>query len=162
MTENLLSIRDLVPADAPALRVLYARSVRENAAGFVQKPDFHGDIFARAEAYAESGGGMIGLFGQEEELLGFGGLKKKDAARAELCNLHVDSSLHGRGFGKYLAMELIDYAGQLGFDTVELHVTATQEKAIGLYRKLGFVETARRTFETAGQVFDTIFMERAV
>lgn len=157
MQENHI-IRPISPADYDQLRDLYKYSLSKNAAGFVQNTDFHGDIAARAAQYQNTNGAMLGIF-QDDTLVGFGGLKQTDSHRVELCNLHVHAHQHGKGLGKHLAQILIQDAEELGYDTVELHVTATQNAAIGLYKKLGFAETKREVYVVDGNSYDTIFME---
>jgi ribosomal protein S18 acetylase RimI-like enzyme len=153
-------LRPITARDAEALRDLYAYSLRQNPAGFVQDPLRHGDIFSRAELYRKDNGEMLGLFSSSGELMGFGALQKKSPALCELCNLHLHPDFQGRGFGRYMAEHLIELAKTLEYRTIELHVTATQHKAISLYGSLGFAETRRQTYETHGQKFETIFMER--
>lgn len=151
-------LRPISPADADQLRGLYKTSLEKNASGFITNPAFHGDIYDRAAQYQRSNGAMLGLF-QDNALLGFGGLKQKENGRVELCNLHLHPHQHGKGLGKQLALALIDEARELDYQTVELHVTVTQEAAIGLYKRLGFIETARKVYDVEGKVFDTVFME---
>lgn len=156
--QNAPILRPLNPDDAEQLRALYALSLQKNAAGFVTNPGFHGDIFARAEKYRAENGAFLGLF-DDGRLVGFGGLKAKEEGRVELCNLHLHPECQGQGQGKRLALALIDEARELKYDIVELHVTVTQEKAIGLYRRLGFTDTRRKVYDVEGKSFDTLFME---
>lgn len=159
-TQNNVILRPVTETDAEQLRALYRFSLQKNAEGFVQNPDFHGDIHARASDYQNNNGTMLGLFADDDRtLFGFGGLKQKENNRAELCNLHVHPHQNGKGYGKHIALTLIDDARELGYDTLELHVTATQSAAIGLYRKLGFSETGRQVYSVEGGSYDTIFME---
>jgi ribosomal protein S18 acetylase RimI-like enzyme len=155
-------LRPIGPDDADQLRALYALSLKNNRDGFVQCPDFHGDIFTRAQKYQNENGAMLGLFDANGRLLGFGGLKQKAPERTELCNLHLHPDYHGQGLGKRLSLALIDEARELGYEIVELHVTATQKSAVGLYGRLGFKETRREVYDVEGQNFDTIFMEMAL
>lgn len=157
MQENHV-IRPISPADYDQLRDLYKYSLSKNAQGFVQRIEFHGDIAERAAQYQNTNGAMLGIF-QDDTLIGFGGLKQAENNRVELCNLHLHPHQQGKGFGKWLAQVLIQDAEALGYDTVELHVTATQNAAISLYKKLGFVETKRQLYDVEGNSYDTIFME---
>lgn len=161
--ENNTILRPVTETDAEQLRALYKYSLQKNAAGFVQNLDFHGDIAARAAEYQNDYGAMLGLFADDDRtLLGFGGLKKTENNRVEICNLHVHPHQQGKGYGKYIAQVLVDDARELGYDTIELHVTATQNAAIGLYKTLGFSETGRQVFTVEGASYDTIFMELAL
>ena len=154
-------LRPITALDAEGLRNLYAYSLQQNPAGFVQDPLRHGDIFTRGEQYRKDNGEMLGLFSSTGALIGFGALQKKSPALCELCNLHLHPDFQGQGLGRHMAEHLIELAKTLRYKTVELHVTATQRKAISLYGSLGFTETRRQTYETHGQKFETIFMERA-
>lgn len=158
MQENHI-IRPISPADHDQLRDLYKFSLSKNTEGFVQDIDFHGDIAARATQYQNQNGAMLGIFIDNKTLIGFGGLKQTENNRVELCNLHLHPHQQGKGLGKHLARVLIQDAEELGYEMVELHVTATQDAAIGLYKSLGFTETKRQTFDVAGKDYDTIFME---
>lgn len=161
--QNQSILRPVTEADAEQLRALYKYSLQKNAQGFVQNPDFHGDIAVRAAEYQGNNGAMLGLFADDDRtLLGFGGLRQKENNRAELCNLHVHPHQQGKGYGKYIAQVLVDDARELGYDTIELHVTATQNAAIGLYKSIGFSETGRQVFAVDGASYDTIFMELAI
>lgn len=152
------TLRPISPADADQLRGLYKMSLEKYPRGFITNPAFHGDIYDRAAQYQRSNGAMLGLF-QDDTLIGFGGLRQKENGRVELCNLHLHPHQHGKGLGKHIALALIEEARELDYQTVELHVTVTQESAIGLYKRLGFTETARKVYDVEGQSFDTVFME---
>ena len=128
----------------------------------MQCPDFHGDIYDRAQKYFADSGEMLGVFAVDGTLLGFGGLKNKGDERVELCNLHLHPGYHGQGLGQRLAVTLMDDAEKLGYGIMELHVTVTQTAAIGLYKKLGFRETKRQVYDVEGASYDTLFMEIAL
>jgi ribosomal protein S18 acetylase RimI-like enzyme len=155
-------LRPVTASDDAQLKALYALSLRHNTEGFIQNPDHHGSIADRARAYQSSNGEMLGLFTADGTLIGMGGLKQKDAMRVELCNLHLHPDYQGQGLGKRMAAALMEDARELGYETIELHVTITQKAALGLYKKLGFVETKRQVFDVDRQSFDTVFMELAL
>ena len=62
--------------------------------------------------------------------------------RSEL-GISVLREAWGRGIGRALMEAAIDCARQMGFGQLELEVVADNERAIGLYRSLGFVEFGR-------------------
>lgn len=147
------------------LRALYARSLSRNSKGFIQptanKPlrDI-GDICC---SFQDNNGAMHGIY-VDDTLVGFGGLcRHGDASRVEVCKLHLSEEYQGLGLGRKLLESLIKKADSKGYDTIELHVTATQVAALGLYVRMGFMQTERKIHVSDdGEEFDTIYMERAV
>ena len=56
----------------------------------------------------------------------------------------LDGSLLGRGIGRDVTLSVLRYAfGDLGLHRVDLRVLAFNERAIGCYRRCGFVEEGR-------------------
>lgn len=156
-----VTLRSAEPADFQPLTALYQRSVLNNPRGFIQDFSYHGSLVERITAWRERGGDVIvAYFGGV--LTGLGALAPHDAGRVELCKLHVDPGHLSRGIGRALCEALIASARRSGFCDLVLHVTVTQERAIGLYESLGFVEHRREPFETVvyGErvVFDTLHM----
>src|SRR5262245_52882733 len=66
----------------------------------------------------------------------------------------------GQGVGKRLTVETIRAAREAGIERVELDVFASNERAIALYRKLGFVTEGikRRARKLDGHYDDNVFM----
>ena len=90
-------------------------------------------------------------------------------------SVHVDASRHGfgelgmavarewrqRGVGSALLAAAIDWAREQGLHKLSLSVFAHNEAAIGLYRKVGFVEEGRRVKQyrrASGELWDAIDM----
>lgn len=69
----------------------------------------------------------------------------------------------GAGLGKRLAVAAIERAWQAGLERVELEVFASNQRAIDLYRGLGFVEEGvkRRARKLDGVYDDNVFMALA-
>lgn len=157
-------VRDIKPADHAALRDLYSYSLSQNRDGFVQNPSFHEDIAARAHKFQQDRGAMLGLFNTEtDDLIGFGGLKAENAENScELCTVHLHPAHQGKGLGKRLVQALIARADQMGYQSMTLHVTATQTAALGLYDRLGFERTDRKVYTIENVDYDTVFMERKI
>lgn len=55
------------------------------------------------------------------------------------CAISVAPTHQGRGIGKALMETLIEAAKRAGYEQMELEVVSINDKALGLYRKLGFV-----------------------
>jgi ribosomal protein S18 acetylase RimI-like enzyme len=66
----------------------------------------------------------------------------------------------GRGLGKQLVAQAVRAARQAGIERVELEVFASNERAIALYRALGFVTEGikRRARKLDGKYEDNVFM----
>ena len=167
---NDVRFRSFQPQDTEQLTLLYEKSIKYNAEGFIQDLNFHGDIVDMAIFYQRSGGEMLVAVTQQkkrEKVVGFGGLKpmrtQEGQSRVELCKLHVDVEYQGKGIGKRLTQTLIRKAQNLNFQFMELHVTASQRPAINLYKKLGFKTTQRKIYNIPYNnrilSFDTLFME---
>jgi ribosomal protein S18 acetylase RimI-like enzyme len=160
-----ITIRSAVPEDFDLVRDLYNRSIKSNPKGFIQDLTFHGCLIQKMLHWREAGGDMLVAIA-DGSLAGFGGLAPQGGGRVELCKLHVDSKWQRRGIGWLLTTGLICHACKAGFSEIELHVTATQTAAIGLYRRIGFRETGRNLFIASvfGEqvLFDTIYMSFTV
>ncbi len=155
-----VSLRSARPEDLAPLCELYCRSVRCNPDGFIQDLSFHGCLIEKCREW-RSGGGDLVVARHGGEVVGLCGLAPCGAACAELCKLHVSGHMQGHGVGRQLAEHVIaEAAGR--FREIELHVTASQQAAIGLYRRLGFRETHRSVYRTivfgVEAAFDTIYM----
>lgn len=148
-------IRSAGEEDYKPLCALYCDSVRCNRDGFIQDLAFHGCLITKMLLWREKGGDML-VAREGDALIGMGALAPDDDGRAELCKLHVDASRQGRGIGRLMVERLVALAAERGFPEVKLHVTRTQEPAIGLYRSMGFHPTREELFET------TVFGEHAV
>src|SRR5437588_3373288 len=70
----------------------------------------------------------------------------------------------GRGLGRQLVAQAVRAARQAGLERVELEVFASNERAIALYRALGFVTEGikRRARKLGGHYEDNVFMRYSV
>lgn len=83
----------------------------------------------------------------DEKVVGTAGIeavgkKNKVKHRAEF-GISVLKDSWGLGLGKALTMACIQCARDAGYDQLELNVVAENERALSLYRSLGFVEYGR-------------------
>jgi len=74
--------------------------------------------------------------------------------------LGVESAFRRRGFGEALLREAITFARENGLAWIDLWVLGHNEPALGLYRKLGFVETGRYVdqFRVGGASIEDVAM----
>jgi len=115
------------------------------------------DVEVRAAAWAI---GAILVADAEGEILGFLHLERSRHGFGEVA-MAVAPGHRGRGIGTALLAAAIDTARAEGMHKLSLSVFAHNEDAIGLYRKLGFVEEGRRVkhYRRAdGQLWDALDM----
>ncbi|KAF5684764.1 GNAT family acetyltransferase [Fusarium denticulatum] len=67
-----------------------------------------------------------------------------DSNAIKIENLVVDPSAQGRGYGKVLMRYAEDFARSRGCNALELYTNVKMFENLGLYLKMGFVETGRR------------------
>lgn len=67
------------------------------------------------------------------------------AGEAQLNNIAVCESMRGKHVGLLIMERMIEKLEEEGAFELSLEVRPSNDRAIGLYRKLGFVEAGRRT-----------------
>jgi RimJ/RimL family protein N-acetyltransferase len=74
----------------------------------------------------------------------------------------LDVAWRGQGLGRQMLQTVFDTAGKVGIERVELQVYASNESAVKLYRKFGFVTEGvkSRARKLDGQYDDIIMMAR--
>ena len=80
---------------------------------------------------------------ENNEVVGFAGISIC-LDEATLNNIVVKKSCRGRGLGGELLESLIDICSDLNIKTFTLEVNTTNEPAIHLYEKFGFINAGRR------------------
>ena len=73
-----------------------------------------------------------------------------DETQAELLSLWVDPGARGQGVGDELVIAVVSWAAQQGCRRVVLGVRASNERAITLYGRNGFVDVGRYATSTPG------------
>jgi RimJ/RimL family protein N-acetyltransferase len=165
-------VRSAQPVDAAAL-LAYIRPVAEETEFFVLEPDEfpateeeerkwvqdHLDSPGKLLLLAEAAGTIIGSLSFED------GPYRRIAHRGSL-GIAVVRQWRGQGVGTALLRTLLEWAEASPLiEKVCLEVFATNESAIRLYEKLGFVEEGRRLREIKrgpGDYVDAVAMCRFV
>jgi putative acetyltransferase len=98
-------------------------------------------------------------------VVGLAGLHGKEGKKRHVgtVGLMVHDAFAGRGVGARLLGKVLDLADNwLGLARVELDAMADNERALRLYRKLGFVEEGRqqKAYYREGAFVDAILMAR--
>lgn len=84
-------------------------------------------------------------------------------AHAAEIGISLVEEYWGYGIGSMLAEAMIDYARRHGIEAINLEVVSENERAIRLYRRLGFQTVGtlhRRLHQDASDYYDTLIMER--
>ncbi len=89
------------------------------------------------------------------------GLREKIRHRAS-CGISIEKDYWGLGIGRALMTACIECAKQAGYSQLELEAVSDNERAIGLYRSLGFLEYGRnpRGFRTRDSQWQELMLMR--
>lgn len=147
------SIRDARAEDAPLLAEAQ-RAIARTPGRLASRPDEIHDQMLRdmivklAAGGVDSGRGAFIVAERGGAPIGHAILKPRDlAVTAHVVDLSlvVHEGHQGQGVGKMLMTALIHRArSNPRVEKIELHVRSSNERAIGLYRSLGFVEEGRK------------------
>lgn len=75
-----------------------------------------------------------------ETLIGTVGIRRLDERNCELKALYLYSKYHGQGLGYRLITTALEEAKQAGYEAMYLDTISTSERAIKLYKAVGFEE----------------------
>lgn len=94
-----------------------------------------------------------------DEIVGYCGLIAV-LDEGDITNVAVKQSRQDEGIGKLLVSELIALGRKAGVTTIHLEVRISNEKALSLYQKMGFVQIGVRKNYYENPVEDAITMTR--
>jgi len=127
-------------ADVAAARELfveYQHSLDVN----LEFQGFSAELERLPGGYSPPDGALL-LLRLDGVICGCVGIRRLADGVAEMKRLFVEPRCRGSGLGKRLAAAAIAEAARLGYRELKLDTLPVMEAAIGLYRSLGFVETA--------------------
>lgn len=159
------SIRDALPADAPAITALYNAAIAQSAAVWRDAPVTVED--RRAWMAQRAAGGFPALVAETEAgVVGFaayGPFHPFEGYRHTVENsVFVAPGLHRRGVGRALMTPLIARAQAAGKHAMVAGIEGANTASIRLHAALGFVEVARLPQVGAkfGRWLDLVYMLR--
>jgi RimJ/RimL family protein N-acetyltransferase len=149
-----LRIRPAEDPDRLPLATLFA-AVAEERDGIATEPPVDVDAWAArwtldGTLVAVANDEIVGSLHVDESRFGFGEI-----------GMAVARDWRGRGVGTALLAAAIEWARERGLHKLSLSVFAHNERAIGLYRKVGFVEEGRRVKHyrrASGELWDAVEM----
>jgi len=133
----------------PARRLLADLVAAGAALGWVDPPgpDEVAELLDRVLAGARAGDGALRVAFLDGRLVGLGYwlryARPTHRPHADLEKLAVDGAVHGRGVGRALTAALVEDARAAGVEVLTLDARGDNERALGLYRSLGFSEYGR-------------------
>jgi len=103
------------------------------------------------------------LFVAEEDhrIIGFASLREneEDKEKIELSGIIVLSGYEGKGIGTSLYQEALRTAKDLGFRRMVVKTETFNERAIGFYKKLGFIERGTKVETIDGTNVSLVVLE---
>ncbi|KAL4731132.1 hypothetical protein ACLX1H_000093 [Fusarium chlamydosporum] len=78
---------------------------------------------------------------------------EENATEVQIDNVVVDSKAQGQGYGRVLMRYAEDFAKHHRCNAVKLYTNVVMVENLGLYVKMGFIETERRTEDGFERVY---------
>lgn len=130
--EEQIKIRRMTPEDVPAVTAIEKESFSQpwSEKAYLDTMADENALYLVAERANGETAGMCGLF----DLLGEG----------DISNVAVAKPFRGRKIGESMLRELLRQGEERGITAFTLEVRASNEAAIHLYEKLGFIMEGRR------------------
>jgi putative acetyltransferase len=98
-------------------------------------------IMANPAAYYRSRGGEVFLATLDDRVVGAVAVKKLADSGFEFCKLVVTEDARGHGVGRKLVERCLEFAALQGGPALFLQSFHALDVALGLYRRMGFVDT---------------------
>ena len=137
-------IRAAQPEEMEQVRALF----REYQAGLnvdLCFQSFEEELLTLPGRYGPPQGTILFAEAPDGAIAGVVAVRALDPFTAEMKRLYVRPARQGTGLGRALAEAAIDAARRRGYSRLRLDTLPTMGTAIGLYRRLGFVEIAAYT-----------------
>lgn len=108
-----------------------------------------GRVYEISRTYEKHENGMSGMGVYDDENVAIYDVEFIDEKKAVIETVAVKNDFQSKGCGKYLIERLAKILFEEGFETIELLVMSSNERAVNLYKKLGFkkIETYSKWYE---------------
>lgn len=87
------------------------------------------------------------------EIIGTVAVKRLDDTACELRSMYLFGRYHGKGLGRRLLERAVAFAREKGYAKMYLDTFSTSTRALALYRRAGFTDTARYKPSERSDVF---------
>lgn len=136
---DMLEYLKIIYGETPFM-TRYPQEVKDDAQGLKMEEEFLSEVAEKPRDF------MIAAFVQGE-LVGSIGVNPQGAAtkfwHRGSVGIALKKKVWGLGLGRILMEEALKQAPKLGYEQVELGVAEGNDRALVLYKKLGFVESGR-------------------
>ncbi len=150
------------------------REVRLRA--LAESPNAFGETLQQAQAQPDSywkkltdsvtqpNSHVMFLAEQAEQIAGFafGLIDRQDSQVGHIGGMWVDPVFRSCGVGYALVTKIISWSHQLKQSKLELWVTEGNNKAIALYKRVGFIDTGKRDVLPSNPSLQIIQMSRGI
>lgn len=156
-----MTLRPAVPADVDAWQAAFASVAAEGRWIGAEAPvdDFAPRVF---EGHVQRDESLFLLADDDGDVVGWITAERDDVGDAELGMAIVDG-YRRQGIGSAMLGAVADWAESAGISRLHLDVFPSNDPAIALYRKWGFIEVDRRVGawpRRNGERWDLLVMER--
>ena len=133
-----LLIRAMQPQDTGAFAAIWLPWLCDTMGRTPEPEDL--EVMADPAAYYRRGGGDAFLASLDGRTVGAVAVKRLGAAGHEFCKLVVDESARGHGAGRALVEQCLGFAADHGGPCLYLQSFNALDVALGLYRRMDFVD----------------------
>jgi ribosomal protein S18 acetylase RimI-like enzyme len=149
----------------PAHKLLADEVTRGAALGWAVPPPYDevAALLAAVGSAARAGDAVLVTAAVDGALAGLGWWRRYERQthlpHADLEKVAVAQRFQGQGVGRALSSALVDTAREAGIEVLTLDARGDNERALGLYRTLGFTEYGRlKDFVAVGHLrYDKVF-----
>ena len=110
-------------------------------------------------AQSKSSREKIWILEEGDRIAGSVAIVKRTEEEAQLRWLLLEPEIRGRGIGRWLVEEALDFSRISGYDSIFLWTVDTLYIAANLYRSVGFVQRERLTHEIWGSTVTEVKYE---
>ena len=140
----MLNIRSFRPADAGAVRRLFAQSLMDFAGNSTQAVESYvesslaDDLADISFHYLRSPGDHFWVVEIEGQIKGMVGIQRRDEREAELRRMSVASDARRQGIGRALLETTESFCREQGYQQIRLTTVTLLQPAVAMYTKSGY------------------------